>query len=394
MPPDPQKSLLPQTYHFCTYFDKHYLTRGLALYQSLREHCQRPFVFWVLCFDQTSYSILDRLALDGIRLIRREDFEAGDDALATARANRSVVEYYWTCTPSLPLFILRQDVTIELITYMDADLFFYSDPQPIFDELAEGSVLIHEHRYQREYAQAAETSGHYNVGLMVFRRDDAAMECLHWWRDRCIEWCYARFESGKFGDQKYLDDWPERFRRVVVLQHPGAGLAPWNIGQYRLNLAGNKRFVDGYPLVFFHFHAFRVLTQTCIAPSEGYVYPISVIDSLFRPYIEALERNADYTPLPFADTFVESTWWSRVKGCLFAEALMLQPKSIGRFLWEFGVKNHLARIIIYESTSAYEKNTKRPITLTLLRALSTSPFIVLSRPFRTLLYRYIRIAMR
>ena len=85
-------------YDFCTYFDRNYLTRGLALYESLREQCRRPFTLWTLCFDDESYGILDRLALKGMRLIPLADFEAGDTELAAARDNRSAVEYYWTCS--------------------------------------------------------------------------------------------------------------------------------------------------------------------------------------------------------------------------------------------------------------------------------------------------------
>ena len=134
--------MLPSEYHFCTYFDRNYLPRGLALYRSLARHCQRPFTLWVLCFDATTYRTLDRLCLPGVRLIALDQFEAGDSDLQRAKTERSLVEYYWTCTPSLPLYILRHYPEVELITYLDADLCFYADPMPIYAEMGDGSILI------------------------------------------------------------------------------------------------------------------------------------------------------------------------------------------------------------------------------------------------------------
>ena len=84
------------------------------------------------------------------------------------------------------------------------------------------------------------------------------LAALGWWHDRCIEWCYQRFEDGRFGDQKYLDDWPTRFEGVHVLEHPGGGLAPWNISAHRLGESEGSVLVDGQPLIFFHHHALHL----------------------------------------------------------------------------------------------------------------------------------------
>lgn len=37
-----------------------------------------------------------------------------------------------------------------------------------------------------------------------------------------------------FGDQMYLNNWPLIFDNVYEVQNKGAGVAPWNITQYKL----------------------------------------------------------------------------------------------------------------------------------------------------------------
>ena len=245
-------------YTFCTYFDINFAARGLALYRSLVRRCRQPFTLWALCFDEASREAVAHLDLPGLRLISLAEFEAGDAALLAAKQNRRAIEYYWTCTPSLLLYILRHSPETPLVTYLDADLYFYDDPQAIYDELGNNSILIVGQRYGPEFARRLKR-GKYNVGLLAFRRDAPGLDCLNWWRERCIEWCYERVEDGKFADQKYLDDWPERFRSVTVLQHVGANLAPWNWMNYRIEPRGDRALIDGQPLIFYHFHGVKIL---------------------------------------------------------------------------------------------------------------------------------------
>ena len=129
--------------------------------------------------------------------------------------------------------------------------------------MGEKSVLITEHRYTKEYDQSR-TSGIYCVQFMTFKNDKNGMEALNWWRNACIEWCYSRFENGKFGDQKYLDDWLNRFKGVHSLKNLGGGVAPWNIQQYDLS---KKEF----ELIFYHFHGFKILENHKFYTSHIYL---------------------------------------------------------------------------------------------------------------------------
>jgi len=282
------------TRHFCTYFDRRYLPNALALVDSLRRH-GGDFRLWALCLDDAAHAALKALAIAEVSPIRLADFEHGDDGLAAAKQNRSTVEYYFTCTPSLPLFVLRTRPEVDAITYLDADLFFFSDLAPLFEEIGASSVAIIPHRFPAANAPRFERYGIFNVGWLTFRRNDAAMACLGWWRERCLEWCFDREEPTRFADQKYLDDWPSRFEDVHVVAHKGANVASWNLANYGLTRRDGRVFVDDEPLIFFHFHHLKRrrtwLFETDFAP-HGARFNRILKEDVFTPYCRLLDATA------------------------------------------------------------------------------------------------------
>jgi hypothetical protein len=291
------------TRYFCTYFDRNYLSRGLALYRSLQRYCPH-FELWVLCMDRICFEALTTLALPGIHAIALHDFEKGDNDLLAAKQNRTLIEYYFTCSPSLPLFILNNNPQVDLITYLDADLFFFAEPKPIYDELADRSIGIIGHRFPR-FLSDNEVYGIYNVGWVSFRRDAQGLACLSWWRERCLEWCYDRCEDGRFADQKYLDVWPIRFQKVAVLQHKGANLAPWNLANYTISTDGDRVLVDEQSLIFFHFHGLKQIARWAYDPGlDAYQAKATTVirRSVYMPYIRTLAETARYLPPPIRDT--------------------------------------------------------------------------------------------
>lgn len=245
----------------------------------------------MFAFDQKSDRILRALRRPHLTVVSMAEFE--DQELLRVKNIRSRVEYCWTCTPSIILHVLER-FGADRCTYLDADLWFYADPSVLLDEMGNNSVLITEHRYTARYDKSRK-SGKYCVQFISFRNDDNGLTALRWWRDRCNEWCYARIEDGKFGDQKYLDDWTTRFDGVHVLQHRGGGLAPWNIQQYSLKPSDSGFTITEtasgreFDLIFYHFHYVRYYSNGLVDLGRRTLSK-PVLDHLYKPYMRELDR--------------------------------------------------------------------------------------------------------
>ena len=259
--------------HFVTLFDHYFLPQGLALHASLYRHVP-AFSLWVICMDDLTLSILNTLKLPNLYTIPLSEIET--DELLAVKSSRSKGEYCWTLTPFTPKAIFDRAPHISRITYLDADLYILNSLSPIFREFEESQkhVLITLHAYAPEYDQSA-TSGIYCVQFMIFVRDKSEM-VRRWWADRCLEWCFGRAEDGKFGDQKYLDDWPIQFEaNVHVLQQKEKMLGPWNATRFPYSEAA-----------VFHFHGLR-LSKTGTTFGD-YKLPQVLFNHVYTPYLNEL----------------------------------------------------------------------------------------------------------
>lgn len=274
--------------HYVTIFDSKYLLRGLALYASLCENT-RDFVLHIIAFDEKSYQKLIELDLKNTDIISLDQFE--DQELLSVKESRSKGEYCWTSTAKSILYIFEKEKCADC-TYLDSDIYFFNDPEVLISEVPDDkSILLTEHRYTEEYDQT-KISGKYCVQFMFFRNDKNGKKVLNWWKDRCIEWCYAIPEDGKLGDQKYLDDWMNCFEGVHVLKHWGGGIAPWNIQQYSfyrdsINVKFfHKQTAINDAVIFFHFHKIEFFKQDVVRLTSGmYKLPSTGISIIYKEYI-------------------------------------------------------------------------------------------------------------
>lgn len=234
--------------------------------------------------DDEVHSILSRLQLPQVRLLRLSDWETPE--LLAVKPGRSRGEYCWTLTPFCIRFVFESAHHACRVTYIDADTWFRASPRPIFEELDQSGrgVLITEHAYAPEYDQS-DSSGRFCVQFMCFVRDSGE-SVRAWWEARCLEWCFARHEDGKFGDQKYLEEWPELFADMVhVLRNQALTMGPWNATRFPYSAA-----------VFWHFHGVRLDIRDqrirCMW-GGGYVLPVPTRRQVYEPYLADLRAQVE-----------------------------------------------------------------------------------------------------
>lgn len=262
--------------HYVTLLDSLFLPQGIALHASMQRHL-RGYTLWVLCVDSEAYRILNLLNLANVRILDLGKIETKE--LLSIKHKRSKAEYCWTLTPFAPRFVFEAESSIDRVTYIDADISFLSPPNKIFEELdhSKKEVLITDHAYDPYYDQSP-VSGPFCVQFIIFNRVGGEL-VRKWWEERCIEWCYNRYEDGKLGDQRYLDHWPNQFPRLVhVMQNKELALAPWNAARFPFGSA-----------VFYHFHGLRLISGTAVN-AGGYSIPYPVLEYVYRPYLSDLKN--------------------------------------------------------------------------------------------------------
>ncbi len=239
--------------NFSILFDANYLNKGLALYLSIAKYTS-DFTMYVMALDRKCQEKLNQIGFKNVVVECIEDVD--DPELAKAKGNRSRVEFCWTCGSYVTDYFFRK-YKLDHIIYLDSDLMFFSSPQVLQDDFCKKNASVGLVSHFMKYP----LFGEYCTQYLYFKNDADGSGCLRYWRDSCLEWCYSRVEDGKYGDQLYLNYFADRFKNVYGTENHGAGIAYWNMNNYR--------FKDGYTIykgkkwstVFFHYSGINMRVE-------------------------------------------------------------------------------------------------------------------------------------
>jgi hypothetical protein len=277
---------------YCTYFDHNYLSRATLTIDSLRQFDGETPIY-VLALSELCETILRDLALHKVEIISLATLEAAYPELASIKQTRKPIEYYFTLSPFLPHYLFSKTAA-DRITYIDGDLFFYTSPRPVLESLGESSVAITPHRFSSEFRNRI-IYGRFNVAWITYRRGPEGLDCLNAYKADCTAWCCDRLEDGRFGDQKYLDRWPDRYPSLEIIEHKGFNLANWNINNYTIRMKNSTVMIDDDPLIFFHFSTLgrnRDGSANVVPTHRGGRSKTVLFEHVVEPYVGRLEAQS------------------------------------------------------------------------------------------------------
>ncbi|PEI92778.1 glycosyl transferase [Bacillus pseudomycoides] len=273
--------------HFCAIVGTEYVLKIIALRQSLIQNSQK-FTLWICCIDSFAYSVLKEMNLNNVNLLQVDDIE--DANLKAIKRNRAVNEYCWTLKSVLIEYLLV-NYDLPSVLYCDSDLYFFSDPNTIFEEWGDNSIYLCP---QRDRDWVEEKYGKYQAGLIGFKNDFYGLKSVRWWKDKCLDWCSANPDNGRFGDQKYLDFIPIYFPKVKISRNLGINAAPWNCiynNNYKIDKNQSAVYIETDKLVVYHFACITIFNEKDFDLwSLGEIsIPNNILNHIYTPYLEQIQ---------------------------------------------------------------------------------------------------------
>jgi hypothetical protein len=275
---------------FAAIFDKTHALRGWALQESIWTQRPEMRTFVLITDDVIGKGVLRRKD-KGVIGIGIDELEQDCPALTVVREQRSWPAYVLTLKPFLLGYVLYK-FKPEAVAYIDSDLYFWDDPQLVFDELNGHDVMLSPTGRHRVHMQ-----GKYNGGFVATRGSLGSRDFVAYWGQKCLDWCDWRMGPEGWGDEQYLEAaMKKEFCRVKECAHPGINLAHWHRGaRIAQNSVGFT--VNGRQVVCFHYSKFTMdphnLTGSMNVPEE-------MARILYPPYYEQLRMFEEQNKELFA----------------------------------------------------------------------------------------------
>jgi hypothetical protein len=276
--------------YICTYFDKNYLPRGLALFNSIKQF-HESFNLFILTLDEFTYDYLRQINEERIKLISVNTFNQYFNTPVNKFPDKK--QYYFSSTPNLCLYVLKKNPEIDILLYLDADVFLFNSLDLLYKEFGDSSIGVCRHRENPILKLFVNHYGKYNVGVNFFRNSTTAINCLNDWKYECETWYQGKpgYPLSFFSDQIFLDTWDLKFKDLKVIENIGVNTCYWNAVNYKFRKINGIYYVNKTPLIIFHFSSLVKENDNLWNTNSvyGFVSIKGTLLEIYREYILKIE---------------------------------------------------------------------------------------------------------
>jgi hypothetical protein len=302
-----------------TIVSKNYIGLAGVLEASVKAHTPGCDFFIVVADEWDQNQQMPQLPANV--LIAREVLDIDAALWERLSFQYSLVEFCTAIKASAFRFFFEQK-DYEKVIYLDPDIFAYSGLQPVFDRLANRSILVTPHimRMQTKFTGDYPdylflVNGMFNLGFLALKNIEASAAMLRWWERRLFDECYFDNDRGLATDQKWMNFLPCFFEssELEVVREPGWNMAPWNFYEREIVLQPqgfgvtnrlNEKDAAPTPLLFIHFsgYDYRGFVEGRVAHKKEDFNTYPDLSPVFDAYADALRnsRFAEFIGLPYS----------------------------------------------------------------------------------------------
>lgn len=185
----------------------------------------------------------------------------------------------------------------EKVMYIDPDILFYREIDRILNKLDSYDVLLTPHMLAPYNDEKKPTeidimmAGTYNLGFLAIKNTENTLNMVRWWQERLYEFGFSDIKNGMFTDQKWMDLTPSLYDKVFIFKDPGHNVAYWNMHERNIETINGEWFVNGEPLVFFHFSGLPLYDIETVSKHQNRhnLQSFPKLKPLFEHYVEIVQ---------------------------------------------------------------------------------------------------------
>lgn len=266
-----------------------------VLLGSMRRHCQ-PFHLCVLAWDWEPRPDIDVSVMTRVQfLAQHPEYEN------LPGPPRRTINHIDTARWRVIADLIQEEMGP--VVYVDGDQWFFSSVQPVLDEIKGARIAVSPHRIPPAALglpgvtlETHRKYGLYNSGLVYVNdlgiAEEMAAAVYRWSYCATIEYPQGVYY---FGDQGWLEQVATRANGHVI-RHLGVNVAPWNIHNLPLRIAGGvgegALVVGGHSIVTYHYSGLRWNDDGSLAQLFNPEYAVTVEQQrlLYDPYLAEVNR--------------------------------------------------------------------------------------------------------